>query len=191
QRHPLPLWERVASAAGASRVRGFVSIDADPSPGPSLRSGPPSPTRGFAQEVSPHPVSPLACARGSPTLPLQGRVVTARSEQACKRARDGAGNPASGRQAPLPTPGGGGSPPSEREAAGWGEFLCKAPTRGEGGGVRGEYFDSRPAIRSGNHYGTYAAPHGISRLSDGNRGRRGAVRHSAAAGATASPAPLS
>src|SRR6185295_11789826 len=87
---------------------------------------------GFAQEVSPHPVSPLACARGSPTLPLPGRVVAARSVQTCERARQGAGNPASvGPRAPSPSPGGGGSPPSEREAAGWGEFLCKAPQSGE------------------------------------------------------------
>src|SRR6185295_18862550 len=83
-------------------------------------------------EGSPHPVSPLARARGSPTLPLQGRVVTARSVQACKRARRGAAIPASvERRAPLPSPGGGGSPPSEREAAGWGELFVQSALSGE------------------------------------------------------------
>ena len=84
-------------------------------------------------KVSPHPGSPLRFAHGSPTLPLQGRVVAAQSVQACERAKPRRSAPVEP-QTPLPSPGGGGSPSSECEAAGWGDFLqtlASAGTNGE------------------------------------------------------------
>src|SRR5687768_13935711 len=58
---PLPLRERVASRGAASRVRGNVSRRVEgvyPSPGPSLRSGPPSPARGEGRRNSWQPSRP-------------------------------------------------------------------------------------------------------------------------------------